>query len=78
MTRAVLAAAADAPRLDLRLPPELAAELLEGTEGPFDAGADAPWDAEISRRVTAIDAGTQNLEPWEKVRRRMERKIRNR
>ena len=78
MTRAVLAAAADAPRLDLRLPPELAAELLESTEGPSDPGAEPAWNAEIRRRVTAIEAGTENLEPREKVRRRMERKIRNR
>ena len=78
MTRAVQAVLADALRLGPQPRTERASELPECTEGPFDPGADAPWDAEISRRVTAIDAGTQNLEPWEKVRRRMERKIRNR
>lgn len=45
---------------------------------PSVPGAAAAWDAEINRRVTAIEAGTENLEPWEKARRRMERKILNR
>ena len=45
---------------------------------PSDPGPEAARDAEISRRVTAIEAGTENLEPWEKVQRRMERKILNR
>jgi len=45
---------------------------------PSVPGAVAAWNAEINHRVTAIEAGTENLEPWEKVRRRMERKIRNR
>ncbi|MDE2882587.1 MAG: addiction module protein [Acidobacteriota bacterium] len=45
---------------------------------PPDPGTEPAWGAEIRRRVTAIEAGTENLEPWEKVRRRIERKIRNR
>ena len=78
MIRAVPAVPADAPRLALRLPPELAAELLESTEGPSDPSPEAAWNVEIQRRMAAIEAGTQNLEPWEKVRRRIERKILNR
>ena len=78
MTRAVPAVRADAPRRDLRARTELAAKLAESIAGPSDPGAEAARDAEIRRRVTAIEAGTENLEPWEKVRRRTERKIRNR
>lgn len=65
MTRAVQAVLADVLRLDPRPRTELASELPESTEGPC-------------RRVTAIEAGTENFEPWEKVRRRMERKTRYR
>ena len=66
---------ADALRLDLRSRSELAAELLGSLEGPSDPGAEAAWHAEIRRRVAAIEAGTENLEPWEEVRRRIEREI---
>ena len=45
---------------------------------PSVPGAAAARDAEINRRVAAIEAGTENLESWEKVRRRIERKMRNR
>lgn len=45
---------------------------------PSDPGPEAACDAEIRCRITAIEAGTENLEPWEKVPRRIERKIRNR
>ncbi|MDE0394270.1 MAG: addiction module protein [Gammaproteobacteria bacterium] len=62
---------ADALRLDLRSRSELAAELLGSLEGPSDPGAEAAWHAEIRRRVAAIEAGTENLEPWEEVRRRI-------
>ena len=78
MTRAVQAVLAEALRLDLQARAELAAELLGSIEGPSDPGAGAAWDAEVRRRVAAIEAGTENLEPWEEVRRRIERKILNR
>ena len=78
MTRAVPAVPPDAPRLDLRSRTELAAELLASIEGPSDPGTEAAWDAEIRRRMRAIEAGTENLEPWKEVQRRMERKILNR
>jgi putative addiction module component (TIGR02574 family) len=37
--------------------------------------AEAAWAAEIERRVDAIEAGTVVLEPWEDVRRRIEKDI---
>ena len=78
MTRAAQAVLADVLRLDPRSRTELAAESLGSIEGPSGPGAEAAWDAEIRRRVTAVQAGTENLEPWEEVRRRTERVIRNR
>ena len=78
MTRTVQAVLADTLRLDLRSRTELAAELPGIIEGPSDPGAEAAWDAEIRHRVAAIEAGTEDLEPWEEVRRRIEREIRNR
>ena len=78
MTRAVQTVLAKALRLDLQSRAELAAELLGSIEGPSDPGAAAAWDAEIKRRVAAIEPGAENLEPWEEVRRRIEREILNR
>lgn len=75
MTRAAQAVLADARWLDPRARTELAAELLGSIEGPSDPGAEAAWDAEIRRRVAAIEAGTENLEPWNEARRRIERDI---
>ena len=49
--------------------------ILADAPRPSGPGPEAAWDAEIKRRVTATQAGTENLEPWEKVRRRIERKI---
>ena len=78
MTRAVQTVLAEALRLDLQSRAELAAELLGSIEGPSDPDAEAAWDGEIRRRVAAIEAGTEHLEPWENVRRRIEREILNR
>ena len=75
MTKAVEAVLADALRLDLDARAEVAAELLASLDGPADAGAEAAWVAEIERRVAAIDAGTVTLEPWQTVRRRIEKDI---
>ena len=66
---------ADALRLDNEARAELAAELLASLEGPADPDAERAWDAEIERRIAAIEAGTMPLEPWEKVRRRIEKDI---
>lgn len=54
---------------------QAAAELLASLDGPADPGAEAAWAVEIKRRVAAIEAGTVTLEPWEDVRRRIEKEI---
>jgi len=66
---------ADALRLDDDSRAELAAELLASLDGPTDPDAENAWDAEIERRIAAIEAGTVQLEPWEHVRRRIEKDI---
>jgi putative addiction module component (TIGR02574 family) len=70
--RAVLA---DALRLDSAARAELAAELLASLDGPGDPDAEAAWNDEIDRRVEAIEAGTVRLEPWEQVKRRIEKDL---
>lgn len=66
---------AGALRLDLDARAEVAAELLASLDGPADRDAEAAWEAEIERRVAAIEAGTVKLEPWEDVKRRVENEI---
>ena len=75
MTKTVEAVLADALRLDLDARAELAAELLASLDGPADPDAEAAWEVEIERRVAAIEAGTMKLEPWEDVKRRIEKEI---
>jgi hypothetical protein len=75
MTQAAAALLADALRMDEDARAEIAAELLASLDGPADANAEAEWDAEISRRVASIESGTAVLEPWDDVRRRIERDV---
>ena len=75
MTKAAEALLADALRLSPEVRAELAAELLASLDGPADPDAEAAWAAEIERRVDAIEAGTVALEPWEDVKRRIEKDI---
>jgi putative addiction module component (TIGR02574 family) len=75
MTKGAQAVLADAPRLDLDARAELAAELLASLDGPADPDAEDAWQAEIERRVAAIEAGTAKLEPWPEVKRRIEKEI---
>ncbi|MGQ0736339.1 MAG: addiction module protein [Acidobacteriota bacterium] len=75
MTKGTHAVLADALRLDSASRAELAAELLASLDGPPDVDAQAAWNAEIDRRVEAIEAGTVRLEPWEQVKRRIERDV---
>ena len=75
MTHAAAAVLADALRLDEQARAELAAELLASLDGPAEAAAEALWAGEIERRVAAIEAGTAPLEPWDEVRRRIERDV---
>lgn len=66
---------ADALRLEPDARAELAAELLASLDGPADPDAEAAWDAEIERRISAIEAGAVRLEPWSEVKRRIERDV---
>jgi len=66
---------ADALRLEPDSRAEVAAELLASLDGPADSDAEAAWDAEIERRIAAIEAGTVRLEPWSEVKRRIERDV---
>ena len=75
MTKAAEAVLADALKLDVEARAELAAELLASLDRPADPDAQAAWEAEIARRVAAIEAGTVKLEPWEDVKRRIEKEI---
>ena len=75
MTDPAKSVLAEALRLDVDSRAELAAELLASLDGPADPGAEAAWAVEIERRVAAIEAGTVKLEPWENVKRRIEKEI---
>ena len=66
---------ADALSLEPDSRAEVAAELLASLDGPSDPDAEAAWDAEISRRITAIESGDARLEPWAEVKRRIERDL---
>jgi putative addiction module component (TIGR02574 family) len=75
MTDAARAVLAEALRLDTYARAELAAELLASLDGPADPDAESAWEAEIERRVAAIEAGSVKLEAWEDVKRRIEKEI---
>jgi putative addiction module component (TIGR02574 family) len=75
MTKPMASVLADALRLNEAARAELASELIASLDGPADSDAERAWDAEIQRRVAAIEAGTITLEPWEDVRRRIEKDI---
>jgi putative addiction module component (TIGR02574 family) len=66
---------ADALRLEPDARAEVAAELLASLDGPADPDAETAWNAEIDRRIKAIEAGTIRLEPWTEVKRRIERDV---
>lgn len=75
MSKAAQSVFADALRLDPETRAELAEELLASLDGPADPDAEAAWDVEIERRITAIEAGTIRLEPWTDVKHRIEKDI---
>jgi hypothetical protein len=75
MTKPMASLLADALRLDDEARAELAAELLASLDGPADLDARRAWDDEIERRIAAIEAGHIALEPWNDLRRRIERDI---
>ena len=78
MTKAAEEVLAQALLLDVRARAEIVTELLASLDGPPDPDAEAAWEAEIQRRVAAIEAGTVTLEPWDDVKRRIERELRRR
>jgi putative addiction module component (TIGR02574 family) len=75
MTKTSESVLADALRLDAKARAELAVELLASLDGPTDADAAAAWEEEIQRRVDALEAGTEKLESWESVKRRISHDI---
>lgn len=75
MIKGAQAVLADALRLDSAARAELAAELLASLDGPADTDADVAWNAEIDRRIEAIEAGRIRLEPWEHVKQRIEKDL---
>lgn len=75
MTKATEAVLADALRLDADSRAQLAAELLASLDGPSDPDAEAAWQAEIEQRAADLKAGKVKLEPWEQVKRRIEKAI---
>lgn len=75
MTKAAEAVLADALRLDSKARAELAAELLASLDGPAEPDAEQAWAVEIERRVAALEAGTETLESWEQVKRRIEKDV---
>ena len=75
MTKPAQAVLADALRLDPDARAELVAEILASLDGPAEADAESAWDAEIERRIQAIESGEIRLEPWESVKQRIEQDI---
>jgi putative addiction module component (TIGR02574 family) len=56
---------------------ELAHDLIASLDAPADADTIDAWDAEISRRVAEIDAGTAKLVDRAELRRLMQQRIGN-
>ena len=54
---------------------ELAHDLVASLDGPADANAAQEWDAEVSRRLEEIDAGTATLIDRKEFSRRMRRRL---
>ena len=75
MSKVAQSVLADALRLEPDARAELAAELLASLDGPADADAETAWADEIDRRIEAIEAGSIRLEPWDMVKRRIEKDI---
>jgi putative addiction module component (TIGR02574 family) len=75
MNKPAEAVLAEALRLDADARAELAAEILASLDGPSDPDAEEAWAAEIERRIAAIESGRAQLEPWDDVKRRIEKSI---
>ncbi len=75
MTKTAEAVLAEALRLDAKARAEIASELIASLDGPSDPSAEQAWAAEIERRVKALEAGTEPLESWNDVKRRIARQV---
>jgi putative addiction module component (TIGR02574 family) len=75
MTKSAEAVLADALRLDVDARAEVAAEILASLDHPGDPHGEAAWAAEIDRRFAAVKSGEARLEPWHKLKRRIEREL---
>lgn len=75
MTKSTEAVLAEALRLDVDARAELAAEILASLDQPGDPHGEAAWTAEIDRRIAAVKSGEARLEPWDKLKRRIEREL---
>jgi putative addiction module component (TIGR02574 family) len=75
MTKPLNAVLADALQLNEEARAALASELLASLDGPAEADAEQAWAEEIARRIAAIEAGNVELEPWDDVRRRVEKDV---
>jgi len=71
MTKAASVVLADALRLSEAARAELAAELLASLDGPADHDAQLAREAEIARRIAAIESGRIPLESWDDVKQRV-------
>jgi hypothetical protein len=56
---------------------ELARDLIESLDSPPDSSAADEWDAEIERRLGAIDSGSAKLVDRAELRRRMQQRMRD-
>jgi putative addiction module component (TIGR02574 family) len=54
---------------------ELARDLVRSLDAPEDANSDKAWEHEISRRLSAIDAGTAGLIDRDEFRRRIQARL---
>ncbi len=75
MTKAASVLLADALHLSEAARAELAAELLASLDGPADTDARPAWEAEIGRRIAAIESGDMPLESWDDVRLRVAKDV---
>ena len=75
MTKATETVLAHALQLDVKARAGLATELLASLDGTADPDAATAWAAEVERRVKALESGTEKLESWEDVKRRVSTEI---
>ncbi|MBI5166219.1 MAG: addiction module protein [candidate division NC10 bacterium] len=67
--------AAEILREALQLPPEaraaLAGSLISSLDEEVDEGAEAAWEAEVTRRLEDLDGGRVKRVPWSEVRQQL-------